>query len=284
MHEVIRKGQQKNIVLQQEEKNGIEYFTFPSFTDSHLVEHLFSTRVGGVSEGIYASMNLSYTRGDEKEKVDENFKRIGQLLGRDVSEFVLSKQTHTKNIRRVTKEDAGKGIVKPLDYEDVDGLLTNERGVVLTTVYADCVPLYFLDTKKKVIGLAHSGWRGTVLKIGKEMVEQMKAHFDCNPKDIITGIGPSICVDCYEVSSDVAEEIKNAFPEVSDKLVIAKGNGKYQLDLWQANVEVMLEAGIPRENITITDVCTCCNPEYLFSHRASEGKRGNLGAFLCLKK
>lgn len=284
MHEVIRKGQQKNIVLQQEEKNGIEYFTFPSFTDSQLVEHLFSTRVGGVSEGIYASMNLSYTRGDEKEKVDENFKRIGQLLGRDVSEFVLSKQTHTKNIRLVTKEDAGKGIVKPLDYDDVDGLLTNETGVVLTTVYADCVPLYFLDAKKKVIGLAHSGWRGTVLKIGKEMVEQMKVHFDCEPKDIITGIGPSICVDCYEVSEDVAEEIQRAFPEAFDKLVIAKGNGKYQLDLWQANVEVMLEAGIPRKNITVTDICTCCNPEYLFSHRASEGKRGNLGAFLCLKK
>lgn len=245
---------------------------------------MFSTRMGGVSKGEIGTMNLSYSRGDKKENVDENFKRIATVLNCDVSDFVLSHQTHTTNVRVVTKNDKGRGVTKELGYTDVDGLITNESGVVLSTFYADCVPLFFVDPVKKAIGLSHSGWRGTVGKIGKVTVEKMTEQYGCDPKDIIAAIGPSICVDCYEVSMDVADVFREVFADAKnmDKILIPKSEEKAMLDLWQANYAVLTEAGILKEHITLPDICTSCNKELLFSHRASGGKRGNLGAFLVL--
>ncbi len=269
---------------QDMEKNGIRYLQFPALSKPEICRHLFSTRIGGVSEGDLGSMNLSYTRGDKKENVDENFKRIADILRCKPEDFVLSHQTHTTNVRAVTEADKGKGIIRERDYEDVDGLITNIPGIVLSTFYADCVPLYFLDPVKKAIGLSHSGWRGTVNKMGKVTVDKMINEYGCNPKDMIAVIGPSICVDCYEVSMDVAQEFMTAFADAEnfDKIVIPKNEEKAMLDLWQANLAVLTEAGIPKENITLPDLCTSCNKELLFSHRASNGKRGNLGAFLVL--
>lgn len=281
-----RKGTKE--VLKQNEKNGVEYLTFPNIEKTGIVSHLFSTRIGGVSEGYFGTMNLSYTRGDKKEAVDENFKRIADVLNRTVNDFVLSDQTHTTNIRKVTAEDSGKGIVRERDYQDIDGMITNEPGIVLSTFYADCVPLYFVDPVHKAIGLSHAGWRGTVGGIGKKTVELMQQEYGSNPADIIAAIGPSICQDCYEVSEDVAEQFYTLFPDKERAEQVLKFKGitsegkKYLLNLWQANYYIMLEAGIMPEHISVTDLCTCCNPEYLFSHRASHGKRGNLGAFLSL--
>ncbi len=276
----------KNIetAILEKEKNGVRYLQFPALLELGVCRHLFSTRIGGVSEGDLGSMNLSYSRGDKKENVDENFRRIAKVLECDIQDFVLSHQTHTINVRVITKEDRGRGITKELGYSDVDGLITNEPGVVLSTFYADCVPLYFVDPVKKAIGLSHSGWRGTVNKMGMETVRKMTEQYGCNPKDIIAAIGPSICVDCYEVSMDVAEEFRKAFADADnlDKIVLPKSEEKAMLDLWQANLAVMLEAGIAREHISLPDICTSCNKELLFSHRASNGKRGNLGAFLML--
>lgn len=265
-------------------EQGVRYLQFPALTATGVCRHLFSTRIGGISKGYLGSMNLSYTRGDTKENVDENFRRIAGILGSKTEDFVLSHQTHTTNVRVVTKEDRGKGITRERDYEDVDGLITNVPGIVLATFYADCVPLYFVDPVKKAIGLSHSGWRGTVAKMGKVTVQKMTEEYGCNPSDIIAAIGPSICVDCYEVSMDVAQEFKNAFNDASniDKIIIPKNEEKAMLDLWQANLAVLTEANIPKENISMPDICTACNSELLFSHRASEGKRGNLGAFLVL--
>lgn len=276
METIKRKG--KTPVLKQEMVGEAEYLTFPSLTDTKIVTHLFSTRLGGVSKGDFASMNLSYTRGDEKASVDENYKRIAKLLDRRTDDFVLSKQTHSTNVRVVSKEDKGKGMNRPLDYEDVDGFVTNISGIVLGTVFADCVPLFFVDPVKKAIGLSHSGWKGTAKKMGKETVRRMQEEYDCRPSDIIAAIGPSICVSCYEVGEDVASQFGGK------SILFPKDNGKYQLDLWQANVEVLREAGILEEHISVTDICTCCNRNYLFSHRASGGKRGNLGAFLSLNE
>ena len=163
-------------------------------------------------------------------------------------------------------------------------MITNEPGIVLSTFYADCVPLFIVDPVKKAIGLSHSGWRGTVEKMGKVTIQKMTEEYGSNPEDIIAAIGPSICVDCYEVSMDVADAFKEAFKEADnlEQIVIPKSNEKAQLDLWQANLAVFLEAGVKRENIILPDICTACNKELLFSHRASNGKRGNLGAFLML--
>lgn len=258
------------------------WLTFPILEEISWVSHLFSTRMGGVSEGIFHSMNLSYTRGDKKEAVDENFRRIAGLLSCDVEEIVCSEQTHTTNLRVVGKKDGGKGITRDRDYRDVDGLLTDEPGVCLATFFADCVPLYFVDTKRRAIALAHSGWRGTVARMGQCVVEKMREVYGTNPADLTAAVGPSICQECYEVSEDVAQAFAEAFrgPGQADELLLKKGGGKYQLDLWRANEIVLTEAGVPAERIQVTDLCTCHNSSYLFSHRASHGQRGNLGAFL----
>lgn len=276
-----RKSRQGEEVLHVQEKNGVVYLTFPSFSQTCVVEHLFSTRMGGVSRGVYSTMNFSFTRGDEKEAVEENYRRVAALFGCQASDIVCTDQTHTTNIRCVTKEDKGKGVTRTRDYHDVDGLVTDEPGIVLAAFTADCVPLYFLDPVKRVIGLAHSGWRGTVGRIGDGMVRLMQDQYGCKKENILAAIGPSICADCYEVSEDVAGAFRDSFGDSVLRDGIVKG--KYQLDLWKANELVLLQAGLSKEQITVTDICTRCNAEYLFSHRASGGKRGNLGAFLMLK-
>lgn len=281
LYHIKRKGTKE--VLKRNESRGVEYLTFPSFEKTGIVSHLFSTRIGGASEGIYASMNLSYARGDRKEAVDENFRRIAEIIGREIQDFVLSDQTHTTNVRKVTEEDRGKGIVYQKDYCDVDGLITNERHVVLATFYADCVPLFLVDKKHRAIGLSHSGWKGTAGRMGEHTLLAMREAYGTTPEDVEIGIGPSICKDCYEVGEDVAEAFAAGFPDkVRKDILFAKGGGKYHLDLWKANEYIFRMAGVPKEQISVTDICTCCNPNYLFSHRASQGKRGNLGAFLCL--
>ncbi len=268
-------------VINIHKKDELIYLTYPMLEEQSGFIHGFSTRLGGVSKEHLFSMNLSYSRGDEPANVDENYRRIAAAIGFSEKDLVFSDQTHTNNVRKVTSEDRGKGITRVRDYTDVDGMITNEPGLVLATFYADCVPLYFIDPVHKAIGLSHSGWRGTVQKIGKVTVQKMTQEYGTDPSDIIAAIGPSICQDCYEVSADVIEEFQKVFEEKDwDALFYKKENEKYQLNLWEANHKIMLEAGILDEHISITDICTCCNPDLLYSHRASHGKRGNLAAFL----
>ena len=257
---------------------------FENLDQTGMVKHCFTTRMGGVSEGIFSSLNVSFTRGDKEEAVRENYRRIARAMDVDVTRFVFTDQTHTTNVRIVTEADAGKGIVCPRDYTDVDGLITNVPGLVLSTFFADCVPLYFVDVVHRAIGMSHSGWRGTVGRMGAKTLEAMRETYGTNPEDVICAIGPSICQDCYEVSADVAEAFAGEFPGHGEEILEPKPMGKYQLDLWKANEIVLLEAGVLPEHLAVTDVCTCCNPEKLFSHRASHGKRGNLGAFLCIRE
>ncbi len=280
-----REGRQPTPVMRSRLLASVEfpYLSFPILERTGIVEHCFTTRLGGISRGIYESLNLSFTRGDDRLAVEENFRRVSKALGCRYEDFVLSDQTHTTNVRRVGKVDAGKGLTRERGYADVDGLITDEPGLVLSTFYADCVPLYFVDVKRRAIGLSHSGWRGTVGRMGRATLEAMRREFGTRPQDVVSAIGPSICQDCYEVSEDVAEEFMHEFSGHEAEILIDKGNGKYQLDLWRANEIVLLEAGIKQEHLSVTDVCTCCNPKLLFSHRASHGKRGNLGAFLSLR-
>lgn len=268
-----------------EMEGAVPYLSFPMFRDTGLVTDGFSTRLGGVSEGCFSSLNLSFDRGDDRAAVAENFRRMGEALGVRCEDMVLSQQTHTTNIRIVTDEDRGKGITRERDYTDIDGLITNVPGICLVTTYADCVPLYFLDPAKKVIALSHSGWRGTVGKIGKKTVELMHVKFGSDPADILAAVGPSVCQDCYEVSADVIDRFKEVFDRSAwDELFYEKPDGKYQLDLWKANEKIFLEAGIRKDHIAVTNVCTHCNSEILYSHRAMGDKRGNLCAFLALKR
>ena len=293
-------------VPQLQERNGIPYLQFESLEKVSGIRHLFSTRGGGVSEGIYESMNLGFTRGDRKEYVEENFRRIAGILGCTPKDMIAADQTHTANVRLVTAEDKGHGITEKKKFYDTDGMITKEPGIVLATFYADCVPLYFVDPVKRAIGLSHAGWRGTVQGIGEVTVKKMIECFGSQPEDIIAAIGPSICSDCYEVGEDVAEAFLGEFweryhnngiqkltkeekersfsllQEVVKKDETLEVEQKYHLNLWAANRCVLEKAGILPEHIEVTGLCTCCNSKDLFSHRASCGQRGNLGAFLGL--
>lgn len=263
---------------------GVPYLSFSALEETGMVKQGFSTRYGGVSTGVYSSMNLSYSRKDRPEHVLENYRRMAKALEVDMEKMVVSWQTHTTNVRLVTEEDFGKGVLRDRDYQDVDGLITNIPGVTLVTFYADCVPLYILDPVHRAIGLSHSGWRGTVKRMGEKTLKAMNQAFGTNPGDVIACIGPSICKDCFEVGEEVVEEFRQAFSARHWAELFEPGRkaGKYQLDLWRANQIVFTEAGVDPDKIHTTNICTKCNPEHLFSHRAMAENRGNLAAFLCL--
>ncbi|MFI3172016.1 MAG: peptidoglycan editing factor PgeF [Eubacteriales bacterium] len=285
MRQNTLKIKDNNTVLELVEKHGVPYLEYPILNAVEIVNHGFSTRLGGVSSGIFDSMNLSFVRGDDEALVQENYSRISKAIGVKKENIVCSKQTHTDTVIIVGKEHAGNGVLYENKLEDVDGMITDVPGLCLATFYADCVPLFFVDPVKKVIGLSHSGWRGTVQKIGNVTIEKMHEYYGCSPTDIVAAIGPSICQDCYEVSEEVIDSFKENYDkQYWESLFYQKENSKYQLNLWKANEIVLLESGILPEHIAVTNLCTCCNPELLFSHRASEGKRGNLGAFLALKE
>ena len=185
------------------EKGELPVLHYPLLDACGMVKHCFTTRGGGVSKGMFESLNLSFTRGDDEADVQENYARVASFFGTDKTHFVCSDQTHTTNVRRVGKADAGYGVTRPRPYKDVDGLVTDEPGIILSTFYADCVPLFFVDPVHRAIGLSHSGWRGTVGRMGAETLLAMEREFHTRPEDVLAAVGPSICQDCYEVSADV---------------------------------------------------------------------------------
>lgn len=259
------------------------FVTFNNLSQSGGLRHAFTTRRGGVSEGYLGEMNLSLKVGDSRERVIKNYEIICSALGIDPAHIVLSQQTHTANIRVVGKSDCGKGIFYESDFTDVDGLITAEPDVAIVTHSADCCLLAFYDPKKRVIAAAHAGWRGTVKEIGRLTAEKMQSEFGCRPGDILAAVAPSICKKCYEVDEPLYTEFSKLGYLDLEKIFEAKPNGKYLLDLWEANRQILINAGLTPQNIEITDICTNCNPDYLHSHRASGGKRGVNGLIMELK-
>ncbi len=262
-------------------KGELKYIQFPRLSACGEVRHAFSTRLGGVSVGECSSMNLSFNRNDSRENVLKNYEIICSAVGIDTANLVLSKQTHTNNVNCVDSSHRGTGVTLP-SFEDVDGLITNTPDVALVTQYADCTPLLFCDPVKRVIATSHAGWRGTVKEIGRVTVEKMVSAFGCDPKSIIAGIGPCIGQCCYEVDDPVYNEFAKLDYLKPDSIFIKKPNGRYMLNLVEANRQILLNAGISPENIDCSDICTCCNCKELHSHRATAGKRGNLAAIIQL--
>lgn len=261
----------------------VPYLTYNSLSEIKFINHAFSTRLGGVSTGEFTSMNLAFNRGDNPENVTENYKRICISAGFEFESLTASAQDHNTFVRAVTSENKGVGIYKPRDIDSVDALITNEKGVTLVTYYADCTPLFFVDTKNKAIGLAHAGWRGTVGRIGEKVVKKMTELYGTNPADITACIGPAISVCCYEVDKPCADNFYALSDLDSSKFVFPKDNGKYMIDLLETNRQILVASGVKAENITLSDVCTNCNSELLWSHRATKGHRGTMSAFMCIK-
>ena len=268
--------------MESHRKDGVCFLTFPSFDALPFLRHAFSTRLGGVSENEFSSLNLSFGRGDPDENVRENYRRFCAAAGFEPGSLVSSAQVHGTAVRRVGRENRGEGYARPKPA-GIDGLVTNEPGVTLVTHYADCVPLFFADPVKQAGGLAHAGWRGTAAGIGGEVVRAMEREFGTDPKDLVCGIGPSIGPCCFEVDAPVYE-VFAAMRELSPAgWTREDGGGKYHVDLWEANRRVLMASGVPAERISVSGLCTKCRADLLYSHRASGGKRGGLAAFLAIR-
>lgn len=252
-----------------------EYLTVSEFEDC--TNHGFSTRAGGVSDGIYSTMNFRFNCDDLRENVLKNFEIFCGMIGADYKSLVLTNQVHEDNVIRVGRCDAGCGIHFPNKFESADALITNERKLPLAVFWADCVPIMFLDKKKKAIGVAHSGWRGTYLGISAKTVLRMREEFLSNSEDIIAAIGPSV-MDChYEVSDELGEMFLSRFGED----VLEKKEGKYHLSLQRTIKKQLLEVGV--KNQVYSKICTYCESDRFFSHRKTNGKRGVMAGIIELK-
>lgn len=235
------------------ETNGIGFFTLPAFTQSGMINHGFSSRSGGVSKGPYASLNLSFTRPEERrENVMENYRMFAQAAGIGWESMVMDSFEHGVTVLPVDEKDAGAGYLRPsLPY--CDGLITNDPRITLITGHADCLPLYLLDPVHRCIGLVHAGWKGTLGKIGLVAVRLMQERYHAEPARMFAGVGPCICQSCFEVDADLGDRFAQAYPGVP---CVAPGKpGKAHIDLAIAAAAQFVEAGILPENITLMDVC-----------------------------
>lgn len=254
-------------------KNGIIYYKFKHFAKTELVNHCFSTRIGGVSKPPYNEMNLAYHMGDDPDDVDENFRLICKAVGFDYEKIIMTNQEHKANYQVIT--DKGK-IEKPTDI-----LITSTPELVLTSYHADCVPLLYLDPVKKVIANAHAGWRGTMADVCIKTLNSMKEHFDCRVEDILIGIAPCISFDHFEVEKDIVDKMKHHHN--SPECFKQKTDDKWLINLAEINRQRLIQKGILEKNIEIANICTFKNPDLLFSHRRDGKSRGNMAAMIALK-
>lgn len=270
----------KDTVLNQ--RGRAPFIEFPALSRFDFIKHGFSTRLGGISSGIYESMNLGFNRGDLDENVYENYHLICRSIGINEKDLVFTDQVHKAVVRKASSADKGKGYIHKRDYSEIDAHITNEAGVPLLAFSADCVPIFLVDPIKRATGLAHSGWKGTVLKIGKQTVQALSKEYNSIPEDLTAVIGPSIGPSCYEVGLETAEEFRKAYTEKEcEEIIINKGE-KIYIDLWKANYFALSEAGLKPENIIISGLCTMCRQDLFFSHRARGTKRGSMAAFISL--
>lgn len=258
-----------------------QYLTLNAFAAYPELVHLFTTRHGGVSGGCTASWNFGARTLDSEENIRQNYELLAETLGTGAESLVVSDQTHTTNIRVVQASDAGKGVTCPKDYEDVDGLVTDVPGIAIVTGHADCNAVFFYDPLKRVIGLVHSGWRGTLGGISREMVRKMKDCYGSSAENLITGLGPALCQDCFEVDTDVAQRFFDK-DENYRNFSYQKGE-KYYLDLKQIIRYDLLAEGILPEHFSDMNLCTKCHKDVFFSHRGHQGKRGIMAAAMMLR-
>ena len=243
--------------------------------------HAFTTRLGGASEGIYASLNLGVNRGDDPERVRENYRRVCRALGVDQSKLVFSSQVHEDHVRCVTTADAGKGLDRKVDY-DADGLITDVPGLTLVVFGADCLTILLCDPARRVIAAVHAGWRGTAAGIVERAVEKMREHYGCRGEDIVAAIGPGISKCCFETDQDVPEAMISALGDDALPFISWERGGKAKVDLKGINALRLKHSGVLTTNIDISGDCTLCHPEKYWSHRYTKGERGSQAALISL--
>lgn len=264
------------------EKNGVQFYTVPAFSKTALVKHGFSTRIGGISQEPFQTLNLGFHTGDDWETVKENRRLFTASIGIPLENVVAANQVHGEKIYVADLSDRGKGALEQETViKETDALITKEPNVALIAFYADCVPIMFLDPVEKVIAIAHAGWKGTVLQISKKTVEKMANEFGCQRENILAAVCPSIGPCHYEVDAPVINQFRERFPWW-EKVLELKDKGKAQLNLWKANQLQLLDAGVLNHHILVAEICTYCHPELLYSYRYSNGKTGRMAGIIML--
>lgn len=270
----------KDFVLREEK--GIKFAIAPQFEDTALVKHGFSCRVGGASEEPYKSLNLGLHVGDKADAVVENRRRFLDVFGLELKDMVAAEQVHGTAIKRVELSERGRGAQDySTAFQATDALITKEKGLVLTTYYADCVPIFLLDPRTPSIALIHAGWKGTVNGIVAKTIIEMVNQFGSPVEEMLAAIGPSIGPCCYEVDNKVAEPVEAFFGSSSSSLLKRSRPNHWLLDLWEANRLQLLTSGVKEENITLPGFCTFCE-ESFFSYRRENGVTGRMAALLSL--
>ena len=256
--------------------NGIVYMTSPNISTTHA----FTTRIGGVSSGVFESLNLARRAGDEPYRVRENYSRLCSALGIRADDLVCSNQIHETSIRLITQDDCG-GLFMPNPHK-ADGLITKTPGPALMVFTADCVPVLLYDPVRKAAGAVHAGWRSTVANIVGIAVQNMENEFGCSPADIKAAIGPCISKCCFETDADVADAVKKALPDNADDCIESSGNkqggNKYLIDLKEINHILLSNSGVT--DVEISSECTSCLYNKYWSHRKTQGNRGSQAAII----
>lgn len=256
--------------------NGVGIYTLPSLEKLSGFDHGFTAKSGGVSEGFFSSLNLSFTRPEKRENVMENYRIFCRAAQIPFEQMVMDNYEHGTTVLKVDHADAGKGYLSDA-LPACDGLITDDSAVSLITGHADCMAFYFVDPVKRCIGLAHAGWRGALGRIGARVVSFMAKEYGSSPADIVAGVGPSICPDCFEVGDNVAQEFAAEFPDLP--CVLERGDARPHVDLWMVAVKQFVEAGVLPGHISLFDVCTMETPR-LYSHRRDKGNTGGMAAYL----
>jgi len=265
-------------VMRSFSKNGVKVLKFTALDAFSHINHAVSTRDGGVStQKELSSMNLGTHTSDSIDNVRENYKRFCDASGFDAQRIVLGNQTHSANIRYATEDDMGKGVFRDRDYTDVDALVTDIRNLPLVIHTADCVPVSFVDMKGRAIGNAHCGWKGTYHSLASLTAKELYDRFGVPAKDLFCTIGPCICADCYEVSKELYDDFVLKFGK--RETLVCK-NDRYYIDLPGLNKELLIEYGVKKDNIVLSDICTCENTDLLYSHRGQGPERGIFASFL----
>ncbi|GAB6100566.1 peptidoglycan editing factor PgeF [Halanaerocella petrolearia] len=264
-------------------EDGVKYYIIEEFSETGLVEHAFSTKIGGVSKDEYTSLNLGLHVSDNKEDVVENRRRICNLLDSDHQQLVAGKQLHNDRVKIINREDKGSGALSyDTALENTDALLTDKKGILLTSYYADCTPILLLDPVLEVVGLVHAGWKGTVKKIAQQTVLQMKEVYGTNLSDLLVGVGPSIGKCCYQVDEQVINPLQKEFSNW-EEFVEEVDDQQWKLDLSLANQVQLEEVGVERRNIIHSNLCTACHSNLFYSYRRDKGETGRMASLIKLK-
>ena len=268
-----------NIIEQTQ--NGVTFYSADGITAAGGVAHGFSTRLGGVSEGMWASLNLSVNRGDDPDHVRENYRRFFAAIGGSGERLAVTNQVHGAAVRTVTTADVHTDPYDKVVYE-ADGLMTDLPGAALVVYAADCVPILFYDPARRVIAAVHAGWRGTAAGIATAAVDRMKNVYGSRPSDILAAVGPGICPDCFETHEDVPNAMTSAMGTGVLRHIKIKENGKFAVDLKAINAMRLEQAGLEADHIAVCAACPSCEPDKFWSHRKLGTNRGSMAAAIQL--